>query len=293
MPSFDQRDGYIWLDGQLVAWREAQLHVLSHGLHYASCVFEGNRAYNGEIFRLTDHSQRLIDSAMFLDMSIPYSRDELDEACQQVLRANNLTDGYLRPVAWRGSEMMAVSAQDTTIHVAIAAWTWPSYFNPEIKTRGIRMQTSSWRRPAPDTSPTQAKWAGGYAILTLAKHRAEKEGYQDALTLDYRGNVAEATGANIFLIIDGVLHTPDPDSFLNGLTRQTILTLAQELQIPVRVRRIAPAELAQAQEVFIVGTAAEVTPVGCIDDLTFTPGDITKRLSEAYSDTVRSKPAKQ
>lgn len=290
MSGFDDRDGYIWLDGQMIPWRNAQLHVLTHGLHYASCVFEGNRAYNGHIFREQDHTKRLIKSAQVLDMEIPFSEEEISQACREVIEANNLHDCYVRPVAWRGSEMMAVSAQDTTIHLSIVAWTWPSYFDPEIKAKGIRMMTATWRRPDPQTSLTQAKWSGGYAILTLCKHEAEKNGFHDALTLDYRGLVAEATGANIFFVIDGVLHTPDPDCFLNGLTRQTVITLAQSMQIPVTVRKIKPSDMVKANEVFIVGTAAEVTPVGRIDDLTFTPGDVTRRLSQAYSDEVRKSP---
>lgn len=287
MTAFDDRSGEIWLDGQMVAWRDAKLHVLSHGLHYASAVFEGERVYGGQIFKLEEHSERLVQSARILDFEIPFSMAELCVACDQVVAAAGITDGYVRPIAWRGSEMMGVSAQQAKAHVSIAAWEWPAYFEPEARMRGIRMQTSRWRRPAPDTEPVHSKAAGLYMTGTLAKHAAEAAGYADALMLDYRGLVAEGTGANIFLVIDGKLHTPIPDCFLDGITRRTIIELARARDIDVVERHIEPAELATAQEVFLTGTAAEVTPVSEIDEHKFTPGLITQQLSDAYDIEVR------
>ncbi|CAK0749262.1 Branched-chain-amino-acid aminotransferase [Azospirillaceae bacterium] len=285
---FDDRNGDIWFDGALIPWRTAQLHVLSHGLHYASCVFEGERVYNSRIFKLTEHSARLARSAEILGYAIPFSVEEIDAATLQVVRAHNIVNGYVRPVAWRGSEMMGVSAQTSKIHLAIAVWEWPSYFSPEARMAGIKLQTSRWRRPAPNTAPTDSKAAGLYMICTLSKHAAENAGCHDALMLDYRGFLAEATGANLFLAIDGKLHTPTPDCFLNGITRQTVISLAQKHGIEVIERHIQPDELKNAQEVFITGTAAEVTPVGQIDDLFFTPGQITKTLLTSYDELVRS-----
>jgi len=287
---FHDRDGWIWMDGKLVEWRSANIHVLTHGLHYASSVFEGERAYNGRIFRGTEHSKRLEFSATTLGMKLPYGTAELDAAKQLTLEKNGLTDAYLRPVAWRGSEMMGVSAQANTIHVAIAVWEWPSYFSAEAKMKGIRLTLSDWRRPSPDSAPVHAKAAGLYMICTLAKHKAEAEGYQDALMYDYRGYVAEATGANVFIAIDGELHTPTADCFLNGLTRQTAIELARRNGIEVIERHIQPEELAKGTEVFLTGTAAEITPVGEIGPHRFTPGQICKTMIDAYSGEVRKAP---
>jgi branched-chain amino acid aminotransferase len=281
---YDDRDGEIWYDGEMVPWRDATLHVLSHALHYASAVFEGERAYNGAIFKLTEHSQRLVDSAHMLGFEIPWTVDQIDRACVETCKANRITDGYVRPIAWRGSEMMGVSAQSSKIHLAIAAWHWGSYFNEETKKKGIRLKTSPWRRPSPECAPVHAKAAGLYMICTLSKHAMESEGYEDALMLDYRGLVAEATGANIFFAMpDGRLHTPTPDCFLNGITRQTVIGLAKGRGIEVVERAIRPEEMAEAREVFLTGSAAEVTPVGVIDDLRFTPGEITRAMIEDYA----------
>ncbi|MBK8208889.1 MAG: branched-chain amino acid aminotransferase [Rhodospirillales bacterium] len=280
---YHDRDGFIWYDGALVPWRDANLHVLSHGLHYASAVFEGERAYGGRIFKLTEHTERLAGSARMLGFDLPYSVDEVDRACAEVLRANAITDGYVRPIAWRGSEMMGVSAQSSKIHLAIAAWEWGSYFSEEARQKGIRMRTSSWRRPSPQCAPVHAKATGLYMICTLSKHQAEAEGWHDALMLDWRGQVAEATGANIFLVMpDGRLHTPTPDCFLDGITRRTVIDLARSRGIEVVERAILPDELGQAREVFLTGTAAEVTPVGEIDQYRFIPGEITSLLTEDY-----------
>lgn len=283
---FDDRDGHIWYNGKLVPWRDAQVHVLNHGLHYASCVFEGERVYNGKVFKLREHSERLIESGRILGFDVPFTVEELDAATMEAVKANNITDGYVRPVAWRGSEMMAVSAQSTTINVAIACWPWPSYFSPEARLAGIRLKVSPWKRPAPDTAPTQSKAAGLYMICTLSKHDAEAEGFDDALMLDYRGQIAEATGANIFLVMDGKLHTPTPDCFLDGITRRTVIDLAKRRGYEVIERAIMPEELANAQEVFLTGTAAEVTPVRQIGDYTFTPADVCKTLIEDYDKEV-------
>lgn len=280
---YHDRDGFIWYDGALVPWREATLHVLSHGLHYASAVFEGERAYGGEIFKLTEHSRRLADSAKLLGFELPCSVDDVDRACDEVLRANGISDGYVRPIAWRGSEMMGVSAQSTRIHLAIAAWDWGSYFSEDARLEGIRMRISPWRRPSPECAPVHAKATGLYMICTLSKHQAENEGFHDALMLDWRGRVAEATGANIFLAMpDGRLHTPTPDCFLDGITRRTVIGLARASGIEVVERAIMPDELTEAREVFLTGTAAEVTPVGQIDELRFTPGEVTRTLTIDY-----------
>ncbi|MCW8836122.1 MAG: branched-chain amino acid aminotransferase [Rhodospirillales bacterium] len=284
---FDDRDGLIWYNGELVPWREAKLHVLSHALHYASSVFEGERVYNGAIFKLTEHSQRLIDSGRMLGFEVPYSVADIDAATREVVKANNIVDGYVRPIAWRGSEMMGVSAQKSRIHLAIATWEWPSYFSPEMRKKGIRMTLSKWRRPAPDTAPTQAKAAGLYMICTLSKHDAETKGYDDALFLNWKGQIAEGTGANIFLLMpDGKLHTPTPDCFLNGITRQTVIELAKRRGIEIVERTIELEELANASEVFVTGTAAEVTPVGEIDQYRFTPGEMTMNLIADYERAV-------
>ncbi len=286
-PSFDNRDGLIWYNGEMVPWRDANAHVLTHGLHYGSSVFEGERAYGGKIFKLRQHSDRLIFSGRELGFEIPYSVDQIDQACIDVLAANDIVDGYIRPVAWRGSEMMGVSAQNNRINLAIAAWPWPSYFSPEARMKGIRLQISKWKRPSPETEPVHAKAAGLYMICTLSKHTAEQAGYDDALMYDYRGQIAEATGANIFMVMgDGKLHTPTPDCFLNGITRQTVIELANARGIEVIERVIMPDELANATEVFLTGTAAEVTPVGEIGDYKFTVGQISQWMMEDYDKAV-------
>jgi branched-chain amino acid aminotransferase len=285
---FDDRDGFIWFNGKMVPWRDAKVHVLTHGLHYGSCVFEGVRAYGGKIFKLREHTERLIQSAELLGFKIPYSLQELEKAQLDTLAIQNITNGYLRPVAWRGSEMMAISAQQTTIHVAIAAWEWPSYFSTEAKERGLKLQTSKWARPAPNMSPTASKAAGLYMICTLSKHSAEDAGFDDAIMLDYRGYIAEATGANMFFVFNGELHTPTADCFLNGITRRTVMGLAIDRGIKVVERHIKPEELAQASEIFLVGTAAEVTPIGKIDDQIFAVGSITKQLMADYSALVNA-----
>ena len=287
MMNFDNQDGNIWYNGALVPWRDSKLHVLSHGLHYASCVFEGERVYNGEIFKLREHTQRLIDSGKELGFEIPYSLEELEQATRDTVASQGFADAYVRPVAWRGSEMMGVSAQETKINVAIAVWEWPSYFSPEARMRGIRLTTSKWRRPAPDTAPVHAKAAGLYMICTLSKHDAEAKGYDDALMLDYRGRIAESTGANIFLIQDGKIHTPTPDCFLDGITRRTVISIAKKHGYEVIERAIMPEELANTSEIFVTGTAAEVTPVGEIDDYKFEVGTITRTLLEDYDALVR------
>jgi branched-chain amino acid aminotransferase len=285
---FDDRDGLIWQDGVLLPWREAKLHVLTHGLHYGSCVFEGERVYGGEIFKLREHSERLANSAELLGFTLPYSAEELDRSSLEVVRKNGIENGYVRPVAWRGSEMMAISAQQTKIHVAIAAWSWPAYFSEEARKRGLRLKISDWARPAPNTAPTASKAAGLYMICTVSKHQAEREGFDDALMLDWRGYVAEATGANMFFVMDGALHTPTPDCFLDGITRRTVMELARGMGITVVERHILQEELAQAQEVFLTGTAAEVTPVGQIGEHHFPVGAVTQRLMQAYHDLVRA-----
>ncbi len=284
---FDQMTGKIWCNGAFVDWSEAQLHVLSHGLHYASCVFEGERAYEGEIFKLREHTERLIESARILDFALPYSADEIDTVCRELLVMNNLTDAYVRPVAWRGSEMMGVSAQTNRINVAVAVWEWPSYFNPEQRLKGIRLDIAEWRRPDPQTAPAKAKAAGLYMICTLSKHAAERKGYADALMFDWRGRVAEATGANIFFVKDGKLHTPDPDAFLDGITRQTVVGLAKARGFEVIERAIQPDEMADFEQAFLTGTAAEVTPISEIGPFRFEVGEITKTLMDDYSAAVR------
>lgn len=289
--SFDDRNGLIWLDGEMVPWRDTNVHVLTHGLHYASCVFEGERVYDGEVFKLTEHSQRLVDSAALLDFEIPYSVGEIDRASRAVVSASRVADGYVRPVAWRGSEMMGVSAQANTIHLAIACWVWPSYFDPEERLRGIRLQMSKWRRPAPETAPVKSKAAGLYMICTLSKHAAEAAGYQDALMLDWRGRVAESTGANIFFTKGDQLHTPTPDCFLDGITRRTVIGLAEARGYEIVERAIMPEEMADFEECFLTGTAAEVTPVREIGEFRFKPGTICERLIEDYTDTVRRRAA--
>lgn len=286
---YHDRDGLIWMDGVLVPWRDANVHILTHALHYASAVFEGERAYEGEIFKLTEHSQRLVDSAKILDFEIPYSVAEIDQACRDTVVANKLSDCYVRPLAWRGSEQMGVSAQQTKIHLAIAAWNWGSYFPMEQRLKGIRIARAQYRRPDPACAPTKAKAAGLYMICTIEKHRAERAGYSDALMLDYRGRVAECTGANVFLIKDGVIHTPEPDCFLDGITRRTVIGLAKARGMEVIVRAIMPEELGSFSECFITGSAAEVTPVSEIGEHHYKPGKITETLLKDYMELVKPK----
>ncbi|MCE3247131.1 MAG: ilvE [Geminicoccaceae bacterium] len=289
---YDDRDGFIWMDGALAPWRDVKVHVLTHALHYASCVFEGERVYDGRIFKLAQHTARLANSAEVMGFALPYDLRTIDQACRQVVAANGIADGYVRPLAWRGAEMMGVSAQHCRIHVAIAAWTWPAYFTPEARLRGIRMTRGRYARPAPNTAPTASKAAGLYMICTLSKHEAEAKGYDDALMLDYRGFLAEGTGANLFLVIDGKLHTPLPDCFLDGITRQTVIGLAKDRGIEVVQRHIAPDELASAQEVFLTGTAVEVTPVREIDEHQFQVGAITRQLIGDF-DALTREPAQR
>ena len=284
--TYDDRDGWIWLDGQLVPWREAEVHVLTHALHYASSVFEGQRAYGGEIFKLTEHSTRLRRSAELLGFEIPWTVEQIDEACREVLRANQLEDAYMRPLAWRGSEQMGVSAQRTKIHLAIAAWEWGAYFGDEAAQKGIRLAISRWRRPAPYTAPTSSKAAGLYMICTLSRHEAQAKGYDDALMFDWRGQVAEATGANAFFVQDGRLHTPTPDCFLDGITRRTVIDLARKRGIEVVERAIWPEELENFEQFFLTGSAAEVTPVASAGPWNFEVGDLTMQLRRDYLDLV-------
>jgi branched-chain amino acid aminotransferase len=284
--SYDRLDGVIWYDGKLVLWREANLHVFTHGLHYASCVFEGERAYGGKIFKCTEHSERLKKSAQILDFEIPYSIAEIDAAKRLVLEKNGKKDAYVRPVAWRGSEMMGVAAQHNTIHLAIGTWEWPSYFDPAERLKGIRLDLADYRRPDPKTTPCLAKAAGLYMICTISKHKAERKGYADALMLDWLGRVAECTGANIFFVKDGRIHTPIADCFLDGITRRTVIELARRRGFEVIERRIMPDELHDFAECFITGTAAEVTPVSEIANWNFNPGGITKQLMEDYTAEV-------
>ena len=283
---YDQRDGYIWMNGELISWRDARVHLLTHALHYGSAVFEGERVYDGEIFKLSEHSQRLHESAKGLDFEIPYSVAEIDQACRDVVRANKLRDGYVRPLAWRGSEQMGVAAQATKINLAIAAWDWGSYFDPAARTKGLRLTIGHYRRPDPRTAPAKSKAAGLYMICTIEKHRAEKEGYADALMLDWRGQIAEATGANIFFVKDGVLHTPLPDCFLDGITRRTIIDLARRRGLEVVERAIRPEELADFEECFLTGSAAEVAPVGEVGPWTFELGPVGRQLRADYLDLV-------
>lgn len=287
---FDDRDGWIWQDGALMPWRDARLHVLSHGMHYASAVFEGERAYNGNIFRLSDHTSRLIQSARIMGFELPWTADDIDTACAAVLRANALTDGYVRPIAWRGPEALGVSATGTSIHLAIAAWSWPSYFGDD-RMAGIRLTEATWRRPPPETAPTAAKASGNYMIGTLARHQAEAEGCSDALMLDWRGRVAEATAANVFFVIDGALHTPTPDCFLDGITRRTVIALARRRQMTVVERPIEADEIAGASEVLLTGSAAEVTAVRQIGRHAYTPGRVTETLMHDYGALVHQSPA--
>lgn len=285
-PTFDDRDGTIWYNGEMVDWRDVKCHVLTHALHYASSVFEGQRAYGGEIFKLREHTERLINSGRILGFEIPYTADEIDQAANDVVKANGLVDAYVRPIAWRGSEMMGVATKGSKIHLAIAAWEWPSYFGPEARMKGLRLEMAQWRRPAPDTAPTNAKAAGLYMIASLCKDASAEHGYDDALMLDYRGQVAEATGANIFFFKDGKLHTPIPDCFLDGITRRTVMDLARKRGYEIVERVIMPEEMADFEQAFLTGTAAEVTPLCEIGPYKFEVGDVCKQMMQDYDDLV-------
>ena len=284
---FDDRDGWIWMNGDFVPWRDAKTHVLTHALHYGSSVFEGERMYGGKIFKLREHSERLIRSAELLDFEIPYTAEEIDAACIATCERNGMTDAYLRPLAYLGPEQVSVSALNNKCHVMIAAWDWPSYFDPEVKKKGIKLEWAKWRRPDPQTAPTTAKAAGLYMICTMSKNAAEKRGFADAMMLDWRGYVAEATGANVFFVKDGVIHTPDVTHILNGITRQTIIDMAEARGVEVVVRHIRPEELSDFSECFLTGSAAEVTPVQSIGDYSFTPGELSLSLMEDYGKLVR------
>ena len=288
---FDKRSGKIWFDGNLVEWKDAKLHVLTHGLHYASSVFEGLRVYDGLIFKLNEHTERLFYSASRLGFKIPYSVNEINEFCKEVVKVQNITNGYVRPLAWRGSEMMAVSAQKNTIHVAIAAWEWGSYFDPKIKINGIKLDISKWQKPAPNSIPWDAKAAGNYMINTLSKHSAEEKGFNDSMMLDHQGNIAEATGANVFFINDKQteIYTPPADSFLNGITRRTVIEIAKNIQIKVIEQKIKPKDLVNFKGCFLTGSAAEVTPVSQIGEYHFTVIDLIGKLSDLYQALVRQK----
>jgi branched-chain amino acid aminotransferase len=283
---YDDRDGWIWFDGRLVPWREAEVHVLTHALHYASSIFEGQRAYGGEIFKLSEHSARLRRSGELLGFEVPWTVGEIDAACREVLAANQLVDAYMRPLAWRGSEQMGVSAQRTRIHLAIACWDWGDYFSEDATRKGLRLDISPWRRPAPYTAPTQSKAAGLYMICTLARHQAQAKGLDDALMFDWRGQVAEGTGANAFFVKDGALHTPVPDCFLNGITRQTVIELAGRRGIPVFERKIWPEELESFEQFFLTGSAVEVAPVAKAGPWSFEVGDLSLQIRKDYLDVV-------
>lgn len=288
MAGYDDRDGKIWMDGQLVDWRDANVHILTHALHYASSVFEGERAYNGKIFKSVEHSERLLKSGEMLDMPIPYTVEEIEVAKKAVLDANGLTDAYIRVVAWRGAgEDMGVASARNPVRMAVAAWTWGAYYG-DAKMKGAKLDIAKWKRPSPETIPTAAKAAGLYMICTMSKHAAEAKGCSDALFLDYRGYVAEATGANIFFVKDGEVHTPIPDAILNGITRQTVIGMLRDKGINVIERRIQLEELADFEQCWLTGTAAEVTPVGQIGDYTFEVGDITRSIAEDYEALVRA-----
>ena len=292
MIPYDKRDGKIWYNSELVNWSDVKLHVLSHGLHYASCVFEGERVYDGEIFKLEEHTSRFFHSAKRMGFVIPYSEDQINKASKNIISVQKVENGYVRPIAWRGSEMMAISAQQTKIHVAIATWEWGSYFDPKLKVEGIKLNISKWKRPAPDTIPWDTKASGLYMICTLSKHEAERDGYTDSLMLDHEGNVAEATGANIFFKDkDGNLHTQTPDSFLDGITRRTVIDIAKSKNIKVNERKITPDELKNFNGCFLTGTAAEVTPVSCIAENQFKVCDTIIDLNESYQVLVRKKKA--
>ena len=283
---FDKRIGFIWYNGEFVEWQNATTHVLNHGLHYGSCVFEGLRVYGEKIYKLEKHTDRLFFSAHRMGIDVPYSKDEINRAHEETIKKMNIKYGYVRPVIWRGSEMMAISAQKNKINVAVATWEWPSYFTKEDRLKGISLQTAVWKRPPPDCIPTDTKAAGLYMICTLSKHEAEKNGYTDALMLDYKGRVSESTGSNIFLVINGEIHTPVPDCFLNGITRQAVIEIAKNEGINVIERDIYPDEISKAEEIFLTGSAVEVTPVGKIDNQNFKVGDITTKISSLYMKEV-------
>ena len=285
--NFDNRPGYIWLDGKFVKWNKAKIHILSHGLHYGSCVFEGARIYNQKIFKLNEHTKRLFLSSKILGFKLPYTEKRINDACNQIIKKQNIKNGYLRPFAWRGSEMMAISAQNTAIHVAIATWEMTTYFDINKKFKGIKLQTSKWMRPPSNTAPTQAKAAGLYMICTLSKHTAEKNGFDDSLMLDSRGYVAESTGANIFYVKKNKLYTPIADCFLNGITRKTVIQIAKRNNIKVIEKRILPKELLKADEIFLTRTAVEITPVSQIDSKKFSVGEVTKKLLSLFSSLVK------
>jgi len=292
MIPYDKREGKIWYNNELVDWENAKLHVLSHGLHYSSFVFEGLRVYEGKIFRLEEHTDRLYHSAKRMGIKIPYLKDEINKATKKIVSVQKVQNGYVRPFVWRGSEMMAISAQQTKIHVGIATWEWGSYFDPKLKTEGIKLNISKWRRPAPNTIPWDTKASGLYMICTLSKHEAEQQGYADSLMLDHEGNVAEATGANIFFKDkEGSLHTPIPDSFLDGITRRAVIEIAKSKNIKIHERKISPKELSKFVGCFLTGTAAEVTPVSCIADFNFQVCNAILSLSEDYQTLVRKKKA--
>jgi len=290
MIPYDKREGKIWYNNDLVDWQDVKIHILSHGLHYASCVFEGLRVYDGEIFKLEEHTDRLYHSAKKMDIKIPYSKDEINNATKKIVSVQNVQNGYVRPVAWRGSEMMAVAAQQTKIHMAIATWEWGTYFDPKLKTEGIKLNISNWRRPAPNTIPWDTKASGLYMICTLSKHEAEKQGYTDSLMLDHEGNISEATGANIFFKDNnGELHTPTPDCFLDGITRRTVIEIAKSKNIKVNERKISPDELSSFVGSFLTGTAAEVTPISKIAEHTYKVCNLILDLSASYDKLVRKK----
>jgi branched-chain amino acid aminotransferase len=287
--TYHDRDGFIWFDGKLVPWREAGVHVLTHALHYASSVFEGQRAYNGKVFKLQQHSERLHRSAKMLGFEIPWSVEEINAACNEVLKANELVDAYMRPVAWLGSERMGVSPTGTKPHLAIAAWEWGKYFSPEKAKNGIRLTIAPWRRPAPYTAPVHSKAAGLYMIAMLSRKHAEDTGFDDALMFDWRGQVAEATGANAFFVRDGTIHTPTPDCFLDGITRRTVMDLARKRGVEVVERAIWPEELEGFEQMFLTGSAAEVTPVGSAGPWSFEVGDLTRQLAKDYDDLINGR----
>jgi branched-chain amino acid aminotransferase len=290
MIPYDKRSGKIWYNNELVDWTDAKIHILNHGLHYASCVFEGERVYDGSIFKLEEHTARLFYSAKRMGITIPYSELEINNACKEIISVQSIKDGYVRPMAWRGSEMMAISAQQTKIHVAVATWNWGSYFDPKLKVNGIRLNISNWRKPPPNTIPWDTKASGLYMINTLSKHEAEQQGYSDSLMLDYEGNVAEATGANIFFKDnDGEIHTPIPDSFLDGITRRTVIEIAESKNIKINERKIKPEELAGFVGCFLTGSAAEVTPISCIADYQFKVCETIIDLNKSYQALVRKK----
>ncbi len=290
MIPYDKRSGKIWFNGKAVNWKDAQIHVLNHGLHYASCVFEGERVYDGEIFKLEEHTDRLFYSAKRMGIKVPYTQTEINEACKNIVNIQKVKNGYVRPVIWRGSEMMAISAQKNKVHVAIATWEWGSYFDPKLKIDGIKLNISKWRRPAPNTIPWDTKAAGLYMICTLSKHEAEEQGFTDSLMLDFEGNIAEATGANIFFKSkDGQLHTPIPDSFLDGITRRAVIEIAKSKNIKINERKILPDEMKNFVGCFLTGTAAEITPVSKIDKFDFKVCELIKDLSDSYQNIVRKK----